>query len=176
MPTHTRRKQRLFNDNPRGKPRLRTLGYGTEKKAVNSVRALKKMPPAYQRQAATTMYYRAKYHAKQTPGMRAAMRVYGSFLKTLRSKHKGGAQPVPPSILDYISNVVFINLDSRKDRREQIEAELKPVFPPERIHRIAAIKDEENGYRGSIKSHILAVELAKKNGWPNVLVLEDDAV
>jgi hypothetical protein len=43
------------------------------------------MPKPYQRQAATTMYYRAKYHAKQTPGMRAAMRVYGTFLKTLKA-------------------------------------------------------------------------------------------
>ena len=77
----------LFNDNPRGKPRLRTLGYGTRKKAENSVRALKKMPGAYQRQAATTMFYRAKHHARQTPGMRAAMGVYRRFLKTLRQKH-----------------------------------------------------------------------------------------
>jgi hypothetical protein len=83
-PRQTRKKgYQLFNDNPRGRPRLRTLGYGTRKKALDSVRALKAMPAAYQRQAATTMYYRAKHHAKQTPGMRAAMRVYGAFLKDL---------------------------------------------------------------------------------------------
>ena len=78
----------LFNDNPRGRPKLRTLGYGTRKKALNSVKALRKMPAAYQHQAATTMFYRAKFHARQTPGMREAMRVYGRFLKTL----KRGAQ------------------------------------------------------------------------------------
>jgi len=27
------------------------------------------------------MYYRAKYHKYQTPGMRNAMKVYGKFLK-----------------------------------------------------------------------------------------------
>ena len=75
----------LFNDNPRGRPRLRTLGYGTEAKARASVAALRRMDRAYQRQAATTMYYRAKHHARQTPGMRAAMRIYGRFLKTLRA-------------------------------------------------------------------------------------------
>ena len=76
----------LFSDNPRGKPRLKTLGYGTAKKARNSVRQLKKMPRAYQQQAATTMYYRAKYHAHQTDRMRNAMRIYGRFLKTLKRR------------------------------------------------------------------------------------------
>jgi hypothetical protein len=85
MPRTRKVGHRLFNDNPRGHPKLRTLGYGTRKKAIDSVHALKKMPKPYQRQAATTMYYRAKYHAKQTPGMRAAMRVYGAFLKTLKA-------------------------------------------------------------------------------------------
>lgn len=74
---------RLFNDNPRGKPRLKTLGYGTRKKALNSVDKLKKMPKAYQRQAATTMYYRAKYHKYRTDDMEQAMKVYKKFLKTL---------------------------------------------------------------------------------------------
>lgn len=73
----------LFNDNPRGKPRLRTLGYGTRKKAVNSVRKLKKMNKAYQRQAATTMYYRAKHHKYRTANMEEAMEVYGDFLDNL---------------------------------------------------------------------------------------------
>lgn len=85
----TRRKgHQLFNDNPRGKPRLRGLGYGTAAKARASIKALRRMPRAYQHQAATTMYYRAKYHAQQTADMRAAMRVYGAFLKTLkRARH-----------------------------------------------------------------------------------------
>lgn len=85
--TRRARGHQLFNDNPRGTPRLRTLGYGTANKARASVTALKRMNTAYQRQAATTMYYRAKHHARQTPGMRAAMRIYGRFLKTLRVKH-----------------------------------------------------------------------------------------
>ena len=85
----TRRGQRLFNDNPRGHPRLRGLGYGTRKKAADSIRRLKKMPRAYQFQAATTMYYRAKYHARQTADMRGAMRLYGAFLKTLKKARRG---------------------------------------------------------------------------------------
>lgn len=77
----------LFSNNPRGKPKLKTLGYGTAKKAHNSVRKLRTMSRAYQHQAATTMYYRAKYHAHQTDGMRNAMRIYGRFLKTLKQRH-----------------------------------------------------------------------------------------
>jgi len=78
----------LYNDNPRGHPRLKTLGYGTEEKALNSVKKLKHYPRAYQHQAATTMYFRAKYHANQTKNMRKAMKVYGKFLKTLKNKKK----------------------------------------------------------------------------------------
>ena len=84
--TRRRKGQRLFNDNPRGRPRLAGLGYGTRKRATNSVRRLKQMPRAYQFQAATTMYYRAKYHARQTPQMREAMRVYGAFLRRLKAR------------------------------------------------------------------------------------------
>ncbi len=77
---------RLFNDNPRGHPKLRTLGYGTRKKAIESVKKLKSMPHAYQRQAATTMYYRAKYHKYRTKNMEEAMKVYKKFLNTLDKK------------------------------------------------------------------------------------------
>ena len=78
----------LFNNNPKKHPKLKTLGYGTEQKAMNSVKKLKTYPMAYQRQAATTMYYRAKYHANQTRNMRKAMKVYGKFLKTLKKQKK----------------------------------------------------------------------------------------
>lgn len=81
-------RQQLFNDNPRGRPRLKGLGYGTAKKARDSIKRLRKMPRAYQFQAATTMYYRAKYHAEQTPEMRESMHLYGAFLKDLRAKAK----------------------------------------------------------------------------------------
>ncbi len=78
----------LFNDNPRGHPRLRGLGYGTADRARKSIRRLRHMPYAYQIQAGQTMYYRAKYHANQTPGMRNAMKLYGAFLRQTRKAHK----------------------------------------------------------------------------------------
>lgn len=91
MTRQTRRRlagQQLFNDNPRGRPRLAGLGYGTAERARVSIRRLRSMPRPYQFQAATTMYYRAKHHAHQTEGMRQAQRLYGTFLRTLkRSSH-----------------------------------------------------------------------------------------
>ena len=70
----------LFNDNPRGRPRTYGIGYGSSEKARTSLKKIRNKTNAYQRQVATTMYYRAKYHKYQTPGMRNAMKVYGAFL------------------------------------------------------------------------------------------------
>ena len=57
------------------------LHYGTAAKARQTLRYLKKRPIGEQRRSAQSMYYRAKYHAAQTNGMRAAMKVYSKFLK-----------------------------------------------------------------------------------------------
>ena len=76
----------VFNDPPKGKqPRLR-LGYGTANRARRSIKLLKKQPLPYQTQAAHTLYARAKYHKYQTEGMKEAMKLYGRFLKALRSR------------------------------------------------------------------------------------------
>ena len=67
----------LFNST-RKKSRLH---YGTAAKARQTLRYLKKRPIGEQRRSAQSMYHRAKYHAKQTEGMRAAMKIYSKFLK-----------------------------------------------------------------------------------------------
>jgi len=79
------------------------------------------------------------------------------------------------SKFDFVDHVVYINLDKRTDRRAQIEAELAPYFPPEKVTRFSAIQCE-NGAMGAAASHIAVLEMAKATGWKNVLVLEDDAV
>jgi hypothetical protein len=73
----------LFNDNPRGAPHTRGIGYGTAERARKSITLLRNKPKAYQRQVATTMYYRAKYHKYQNEGMRQAMKVWGEYIKSL---------------------------------------------------------------------------------------------
>jgi hypothetical protein len=79
----TRKKgHQLFNDNPRGAPRTRGIGYGTAEKARKSIQRLRGKPATYRHQVATTMYYRAKYHKYQNEGMREAMKVWKGYLDT----------------------------------------------------------------------------------------------
>ncbi len=66
---------RLFNDNPKGRPRTPGTGYGSAAKARKTLKLLAGKPRAYQRQVIGTLYYRAKYHKYQTRGMREAMGV-----------------------------------------------------------------------------------------------------
>jgi len=73
----------LFSDAPSGTPKTRGIGYGTAKKARNSIRRLKGKPILYQRQVATTMFFRAKYHKYQNQGMRDAMKIWKNYIKTL---------------------------------------------------------------------------------------------
>lgn len=78
----------VFNNNPISKKSRIRLHYGSKKGAINTIKKLKKQNTLYQHQGATSMYYRAKYHKHQTNGMRNAMKVYKTFLKTLKNKHK----------------------------------------------------------------------------------------
>ena len=66
----------LFN-NTRKKSHLH---YGTAAKARQTLKYLKKKPMGEQIRSAQSMYYRAKYHAQQTNGMRGAMKIYSKFL------------------------------------------------------------------------------------------------
>jgi glycosyl transferase family 25 len=74
-----------------------------------------------------------------------------------------------------IEKVIYINLDHRTDRKEQIQKELLKVFELEKVERFNAIKDS-NGAIGCSKSHIAVLELAIKNNWKNVLIVEDDMI
>jgi len=85
MQTRKQRHQRhqLFNDAPSGIPKTKGIGYGTAKKARASIKRLKGKPKTYQRQVASTMFFRAKYHKYQTKGMRNAMNVWGAYMHSL---------------------------------------------------------------------------------------------
>jgi glycosyl transferase family 25 len=82
-----------------------------------------------------------------------------------------------------IKYAMYINLDSRNDRRELFEKqfeELTSLYPKDfgftPVPRFSAIKNEENGAIGCTKSHIECLRLAKTNGWDHILMLEDDAL
>ncbi len=64
---------------------------------------------------------------------------------------------------------IYINLEHRKDRNEQVRKELLEFIPEENIHRIDAIK---GGFMGCTKSHIKALEYAKQ--FDIACILEDD--
>lgn len=81
-----------------------------------------------------------------------------------------------------IKHAIYINLDSRPDRRAQFEShfeELYRGYPTEYtffpITRFSAIK-HERGAIGCSKSHIECIRYAKQNGWDHVLIMEDDAL
>ena len=76
--------RQLFNDNPRGHPRTKGIGYGTAQRARKSIKKLKGKSKTYRKQVATTMYYRAKHHKYQNKGMREAMKVWKNYIQTLR--------------------------------------------------------------------------------------------
>jgi hypothetical protein len=79
MPGH-----QLFDNAKDGSPRIRGIGYGTAKKARESIRKIRKMSKAYKKQVATTMYNRAKYHKYQNQDMRQSMKVWNKYLMSLR--------------------------------------------------------------------------------------------
>ena len=100
-------------------------------------------------------------------------------VKRLRYKvYNGGGDP-RELLKKYITNVAYVNLDSRTDRRSQMEEQLK-IFNPEQVHRVPGIvpeiSDIYNKLISATKAHINAIKLASDNKWENVLVLEDDSV
>jgi len=79
------------------------------------------------------------------------------------------------NMFDFVEKVVYINLKHRTDRDITVSTELKKYFPPEKILRFDAIRNEKHGYIGCTESHIAVLKMAITNGWKNCLIVEDDA-
>ena len=113
---------------------------------------------------------------KDTRNKRASKKRFNK--QRSKRKYRGGnSTPIvypPPSIKNYISHVIYINLDSRVDRKNKLMTTLS-MFDPNQIHRISGIIDK-NPNLGATKSHLMALEMAAKNNYENVLILEDDAI
>jgi len=73
-----------------------------------------------------------------------------------------------------IQHVLYINLDARGDRRTKMESELAKVGLQDKATRFSAIRMPNLGAIGCSMSHLKCLQLAKSNGWPHVLILEDD--
>nr|VFK46316.1 MAG: Glycosyltransferase involved in LPS biosynthesis, GR25 family [Candidatus Kentron sp. TC] len=96
---------------------------------------------------------------------------------------------------DKLDVVYVINLAHRKDRWDSITRHLSEFVPPTKIHRIEAILGVDipgygappwfgkrtgparhrAGAAGAVLSHKRALEQAKREGYSNLLILEDDA-
>jgi len=70
-----------------------------------------------------------------------------------------------------IKHCFYINLESRVDRREHIESQLKSIgiVAPRRFNAIKL----KNGRVGCSISHIKSIEKAKKKNRPNVIIFVD---
>jgi GR25 family glycosyltransferase involved in LPS biosynthesis len=71
-----------------------------------------------------------------------------------------------------IDKIIYINLERRKDRKEQIEKQLDEFKLS--YERFEAIDNKEQGTLGCGYSHLNVLKLAKERGYKNILILEDD--
>jgi glycosyl transferase family 25 len=73
---------------------------------------------------------------------------------------------------ELIDKIIYINLEKRKDRKEQIENELNNFQLP--FERFNAIETPGNGIVGCGLSHLNVLKIAKERKYKNILILEDD--
>jgi glycosyl transferase family 25 len=75
--------------------------------------------------------------------------------------------------MDNIDKIYYINLDHRKDRKGQIEQELKKMNIFDKAERFNAIS-EELGSLGCSKSHLEVLKDARDKKYKTIMIFEDD--
>ena len=70
-------------------------------------------------------------------------------------------------------NCIYINLEHRSDRNNSILSQFYPIRDHINLSRFNAIK-HSNGGIGCALSHINCLDIAIKNNWDYVIILEDD--
>ena len=77
--------------------------------------------------------------------------------------------------MEHIDKIIYINMDARKDRRAELEAEFTRLgIPEDKIMRFPASRYNGCPNTGCLVSHANVIHLAYEMGYRNVLVLEDD--
>ena len=75
---------------------------------------------------------------------------------------------------EFVDKFIYINLDHRQDRRDIMSKFFEEgQIPLEKVVRFPAIR-RSHGALGALESHTEVLKLAKKEGWKNILILEDD--
>lgn len=75
---------------------------------------------------------------------------------------------------DYFGDVLYINIDERTDRKEEIEEQLNKMDI--KFKRFDAVKGEKGDLNciGCLCSHLEVLTYAKNNNLKNILIFEDD--
>ena len=72
-----------------------------------------------------------------------------------------------------ITNIFYINLAHRIDRKSHAEYQLATVFDPQHVNRFNAVK-LENGALGCSISHLKCLQHAKERNLDHIVICEDD--
>jgi len=77
--------------------------------------------------------------------------------------------------LNRLDAIIYINLDTRTDRKREIESELERMgVDKTKIIRFPAVYEKYNGHLGCAKSHLAVIQLIKNSDYQNALIIEDD--
>jgi len=77
--------------------------------------------------------------------------------------------------MNHIEKIIYINLDCRSDRRAEIENEFARMsIPADSVMRFPAVENTIHPFIGCTESHLQVLKLARRNGYKNVLIMEDD--
>jgi len=75
---------------------------------------------------------------------------------------------------EFVDKFIYINLDNRQDRRDVMYKFFEEgQIPLEKVVRFSAVNKKYKPL-GCLESHTEVIKLAKKEGWKNVMILEDD--
>lgn len=77
--------------------------------------------------------------------------------------------------MDLIDKIFVINLDYRKDRRQDISKQFERLkLPFDKIEFFSAIENKFMGCIGCNESHLAVYKLIKERGYKHTIILEDD--
>ena len=78
---------KLYNDARNPSKKTLGTGYGSKKKARETLKIVKTLPEVKQKQIVITMFNRAKYHKYRTKNMEEAMNIFSIWMKKHGIKH-----------------------------------------------------------------------------------------
>lgn len=83
---------KLYNNARNPSKKTLGTGYGSAKKAKETLEIIKKVPEVKQKQIVITMFNRAKYHKYRTKDMEEAMNIFSIWMKKKGIKHSKTVQ------------------------------------------------------------------------------------